>query len=87
MLVVPYSHDQPDHAYRLKKLGVARRIMREKYNAETAASEIAQLLSDGSYAQRATEVAADVKKGNGVKEACDLLEQLVASVPEPVSMR
>lgn len=77
MLVVPYSHDQPDHAYRLKKLGVARSIPREKYTAETAAREIAELLRNPSYAQRAAEIATGVRAEDGVRTACDLLEGLL----------
>lgn len=74
MLVVPYSHDQPDHGYRLKKLGIARSIPRAKYNVTTAAREIAALLEDPAYAQCAAEVGARVRSETGAKTACDLLE-------------
>ncbi len=77
MLVVPYSHDQPDHAYRLKKLGVARSIARQKYIAQGVAREIAQLLSDRSYAARASEIATRVLVEHGANTACDLLERLL----------
>ncbi len=77
MLVVPYSHDQPDHAYRLKRLGVARSVPREKYNAESAAREIAELLRDQSYAERAAEVGARMRAEDGTNRACDLLEALI----------
>jgi rhamnosyltransferase subunit B len=76
MLVIPYSHDQPDHAYRLKKLGVARSVRREKYTAERAAHEIAELLGHTSYADRAADVGARVRAEQGVSTACDLLEDL-----------
>jgi rhamnosyltransferase subunit B len=77
MLVVPYSHDQPDHAARLKRLGVARSIPRERYNPVIAASEIAALLQDKSYADRAADVGARVRAETGLANACDLLEGLL----------
>lgn len=36
MLVVPFSHDQPDNAERVTKLGVARMIPRSAYTAQKA---------------------------------------------------
>lgn len=85
MLVVPYSHDQPDHAARLMRLGVARSIPRERYNSKTAAREIAALLRDKSYAGRAAQVGARVRAETGLTNACDLLEELLKkSNPEQV---
>ncbi len=80
MLVVPFSHDQPDHAYRLKKLGVARSLSRAKYTADTAAREIKALLENPEYARNAAAVGARVRAEAGTQAACDLLENLLASV-------
>ncbi len=76
MLVVPYSHDQPDHAYRLVKMGVARKIPRQKYNVESATREIAALLADPQYGKRAAEVGERVRAEPGVTAGGDLLETL-----------
>jgi rhamnosyltransferase subunit B len=78
MLVVPYSHDQPDHAARLTRLGVARTVRQEHYNSAIAAREIQALLEDRKYANRAAEVAARVGHENGVATACDLLGRVLA---------
>lgn len=32
-LVVPYTHDQPDNAYRVRKLGVSATVPRTRFNA------------------------------------------------------
>jgi UDP:flavonoid glycosyltransferase YjiC (YdhE family) len=86
MLVVPYSHDQPDHAARLKRLGIARSIPRERYNSAAAAREIAALLRDKSYAVRAADVGARVRSETGLAKACDLLEELLRKAyPEPLA--
>jgi len=77
MLVVPYSHDQPDHAARLTRLGIARTVPRERYDARIAACEIRALLWDKSYEERANEVGRRVQRETGTSTACDLLEGLV----------
>jgi UDP:flavonoid glycosyltransferase YjiC (YdhE family) len=77
MLVMPYSHDQPDNARRVRHLGVAKVIQRKEYHAETAATKIKDLLNDNTYAQRAVEVARVIAQEDGVATACDALEERV----------
>ena len=52
MLVMPYSHDQPDNALRMQRLGVARILPREHYTAPRAAQALAALLHQPSFAQK-----------------------------------
>jgi UDP:flavonoid glycosyltransferase YjiC (YdhE family) len=77
MLVMPYSHDQPDNARRVRHLGVAKVIQRKSYGADAAAKRISSLLEDKGYAHRASEVAAVVAEEDGVATACNALERLV----------
>lgn len=79
MLVVPFSHDQPDNAARVQRLGIARAIPAAKYNAASAARELRQLLGDPRMATRAQEIARDVQAESGVTQACDLIEALLAA--------
>jgi UDP:flavonoid glycosyltransferase YjiC (YdhE family) len=74
MLVVPFAFDQPDNAARLQRLGVARAIPRKHYTAQRAYSELQSLLSDPAYAARAVEVAHKIAEENGVRVACDAIE-------------
>src|SRR5271165_2943543 len=76
MLVMPYSHDQPDNARRVRHLGVARVIQRKDYHAETAAEKIRELLEDAKYSQRAAEVARVIAQEDGVATTCDALERM-----------
>jgi UDP:flavonoid glycosyltransferase YjiC (YdhE family) len=78
MLVVPYSHDQPDNAARLTRLGIARSVPRERYDAAMAAREIRTLLWDPAYANRAVEVGLRVRSEAGTSTACDLMERLLS---------
>jgi rhamnosyltransferase subunit B len=76
MLVMPYSHDQPDNARRVRRLGVARVIRRKKYTAELAASRIELLLGKSSIRRRAARIGEQLRREDGLKNACDALEAL-----------
>jgi len=73
MLVVPHSHDQPDHAVRLTRLGVARRVPRARYGTAGAVLEIRTLIEDPMYAKRAAEIALRVRAETGAVTASHLL--------------
>ena len=76
-LVVHYGHDQLDNAARLVRLGMARSIPRERYNANLAVREIQNLLENRTYAERAAAIGAQVRNENGTARACDLLGRLL----------
>jgi rhamnosyltransferase subunit B len=77
MLVMPYSHDQPDNARRVRRLGIAEVLRRKAYKAKPAARLIQQLLSDNVYQVRATAVAAQINAERGAETACDALESML----------
>lgn len=76
-LLMPFSHDQFDNAARCVRLGSARTISRQTYSAERAAAELNKLLIDSSYKKRAAEVKSVVDGENGVKSACDAIENIL----------
>jgi len=78
-LVVPFMHDQPDNAFRAKRLGIARVAARAKYNAEVAERDLSLLLSRLEYAARAREVAALIACEHGLNAACTAVEQYACS--------
>ncbi|MBL8539908.1 MAG: glycosyltransferase, partial [Betaproteobacteria bacterium] len=77
MLVVPFSHDQPDNAERAQRLGVARCIPRAKFPVERAVEALRALLDDPRYAQSAQAVAEAIRAEDGVRAACDRIERLL----------
>lgn len=77
MLVMPYSHDQPDNARRVRRLGIAGVIRRDAYTAERAARRIRRILRHPRFAARAAEIGAEVRQEDGLRHACDALEALV----------
>jgi rhamnosyltransferase subunit B len=76
MLVMPYSHDQPDNARRVRRLGVARVIKRRRYTAEAAARKITLLSENTRIRQRAARIGERLRREDGLKTACDALEAL-----------
>jgi UDP:flavonoid glycosyltransferase YjiC (YdhE family) len=74
MLVVPFAFDQPDNAYRVSRLGVARTICRHRYSAHRAATELRALLSNTTYSSRAEQVGKIIRAEKGVAAACDAIE-------------
>ena len=80
MLIMPYSHDQPDNARRMKRLGVARVIQRANYKPWRVARRVRAMLANPKYDARARAAAEEVAQENGVKAACDALEGLAREV-------
>ena len=78
-LVMPFSHDQPDNAARLQRLGIALTVQRTRYNASRAMQTIHQLLSHPDYTRRAQSISSQIQGENGPARACDALEQLLTN--------
>jgi len=76
MLIMPYSHDQPDNGRRMRRLQVARVIERGNYTPVRVARKLKAMLEEPRFAQRAEQVAEVLKHEDGVKSACDALEGL-----------
>ena len=73
-LIMPCAWDQPDNAFRAARLGIARTIPRTCYEPKRVAAELRLLLEEPAYSQSAAEIAAKVRKEDGVKAACDAIE-------------
>src|SRR5690606_20911643 len=78
MLTVPYANDQPDNAYRVERLGVARTIRSERYKARRVMAELRLLLNESRFRERAAEVGALVRAEDGVAAACDAIERVLS---------
>jgi UDP:flavonoid glycosyltransferase YjiC (YdhE family) len=74
MLVVPWAHDQPDNAERLRRMGVARVQERVRYTSANAANHLRELLSNPTYRHKAAALAETIKQEDGLTVACDAIE-------------
>jgi rhamnosyltransferase subunit B len=75
MLVVPWSHDQPDNARRAGRLGVAAILSPRRYRADRAARALERLLGEPEVGARAAEVGGVVRAEEGVRTACEAIEE------------
>jgi UDP:flavonoid glycosyltransferase YjiC (YdhE family) len=75
-LVVPHGHDQPDNAFRVKRLGLGNSIYPEKYKAARVAAALKELLESSEVRARCAEYKGRIDSPIALKRACDLLEEL-----------
>lgn len=73
-LVVPFSHDQFDNAFRLRRLGMSETLYRARYRAHRVEVALHDLLGDPKYRARAQEAARTVEAEDGVGAACRAIE-------------
>ena len=76
MLIMPFSHDQPDNGRRMMRLKVARVIQRGNYTPVRVARKLKAMLAEPLFARRAEMVARRLEQEDGVRSACDALEKL-----------
>ena len=77
MLVVPWAHDQPDNAERLRRLGVALTIKRTAYRYRKVAPAMERILSKSTYAEKARNISQQLLGEDGLQNACDAIEKAV----------
>ena len=75
-LIMPLTHDQPDNAIRLRRLGVARALKPAAYRGPAVARELEHLLNSPEVAACCRTAADNVRAGQAVERACDAIEQL-----------
>ena len=76
MLIMPFSHDQPDNGRRMQRLKVARVIQRGNYTPVRVARKLRAMLDEPLFARRAEIVARRLEQEDGLRSACDALEAL-----------
>jgi UDP:flavonoid glycosyltransferase YjiC (YdhE family) len=84
MLIVPFSHDQPDNGARMVRLGVAKVIGRRQYSAATAAEALRGLLDDPAYRERGAAAAGQIHRENGAATAAEVIETVLLRDGKPL---
>ena len=77
-LIMPFGGDQFDNGARVARLGAGRTIMRRQYSAQRVAAELDQLLGNPGYRERAAELGRLIQSEDGVRIACDAIEEQLA---------
>jgi UDP:flavonoid glycosyltransferase YjiC (YdhE family) len=76
MLIMPYSHDQPDNARRMQRLKVAKVIQKKSYTTARVAKKLKSMLGNAGQSEQAKFVAQQLAREDGVRTACNALEEL-----------
>jgi UDP:flavonoid glycosyltransferase YjiC (YdhE family) len=74
-LLMPMGFDQPDNAARIVRLGVGEAIAPAKFTGERVAAALTRLLSSDHVASACRRWSGETNGVNGVRNACDLLEE------------
>lgn len=77
-LVMPMSHDQPDNAHRLERLGVGKSLWPRDFEGPTVAEQLATLLGSADVQARSRELAQRIDFDQALAESCQAIEALAA---------
>lgn len=73
-LVIPFSHDQPDNAARVQRLGTSLTLSRKRYSAKPVVKQLRKLLDNPRFAAQAQTIGCRIQAEDGVGNACDAIE-------------
>jgi UDP:flavonoid glycosyltransferase YjiC (YdhE family) len=85
-LIMPMSHDQPNNAHWVKRLGVGDRLMPKKFTGANVAKALGQLLGSAQVRAKCAEVATRCAAQDGISETADLIEAVVATPSAPATI-
>jgi UDP:flavonoid glycosyltransferase YjiC (YdhE family) len=78
-LIMPMSHDQPNNAHWVKKLGAGERLLPAKFTGPRVAAALAQLLGSAEVKARCTELATRCAAQDAIGETANLIEAAVTA--------
>jgi UDP:flavonoid glycosyltransferase YjiC (YdhE family) len=75
-LIQPMSHDQPDNAERVRRLGVGAELPVKQFRGGRVAETLRRLIESADVAAKCREVAQRFVDARPLEETCDLIERL-----------
>jgi rhamnosyltransferase subunit B len=76
-LIMPMSHDQPDNAARVERLGVGRSLRPKAFRAAAVGARLDSLLNSREVAARCQSVADKFKTSDPIGETCCAIEEMI----------
>jgi rhamnosyltransferase subunit B len=74
-LVRPITHDQPDNARRLERLGVAAMLLTKQYEGTAVAHKLDQLLNSPEVRNKCQKLAQRVDFNQALQHTCQMIIQ------------
>jgi rhamnosyltransferase subunit B len=81
-IVCPFTHDQPDNADRMHRLGVAKIIPPNRYRTPHVAATLNEQLTDSAVAARCAQISQKIVGTHPIAQTCEIIESL-ALPPQP----
>ena len=78
-LLMPMSHDQPDNAQRLQRLGVGDSLSRRAFRGPAVARRLARLLDSPAVHAACRATAQKMRDRSSIADTCTAIEQLVGT--------
>ncbi len=76
-VVIPFSFDQPDNAFRMRRLGVGEILSRRSISASALARKLQRILDDRHFSIRAKMLSKNIDPAEAVRIAVDRMESAV----------
>jgi rhamnosyltransferase subunit B len=76
-LIVPFAHDQFDHAVRVKRLGIGLSLDRRNYKVKQVMGRLEQLLGHQTIQNNALQLGEKIRAERGLENACDAIARAV----------
>lgn len=73
-LIMPMSHDQPDNAARIVKLGAGERLMPKQFTAGNVETKLRAMVESKQMKQRCADLSERMARSDGLGMTCDLIE-------------
>jgi UDP:flavonoid glycosyltransferase YjiC (YdhE family) len=78
-LIMPMSHDQPDNAARLERLGVGLELKPKHFQGAAVARQLGKLVDDPQVGERCRELATRMDAKAALTATCEQLESLAVA--------
>jgi rhamnosyltransferase subunit B len=75
-LVMPLSHDQPDNARLIERLGVGTSLLPKNYTATAVVEKLDYLLKETAVQATCQELASRIDFEQSLRKACEVIEQV-----------
>jgi UDP:flavonoid glycosyltransferase YjiC (YdhE family) len=83
-LIMPMTHDQPDNAIRVKRLGVGATISQRAFTGRKVARALQGLLNEPAMPSRCRAIAERFEGIDALGQTCQILESLGARQPSVI---
>ncbi|MDP7301612.1 MAG: glycosyltransferase, partial [Pirellulaceae bacterium] len=76
-LMMPMAHDQPDNAYRVKKMHIGDWLLPRHFSGRRVAGKLSRLLNSPQIGQHCRKIQEHFRDADPMSQACDVIEKAI----------